>query len=475
MNPVRIRIYHLGKWWQIDLFLEQYHSLILEKQAEGSILSLFFDCVFSALPPSLDIERIDIMNLISQLEKDITFLTSPITAGRLSGTKGAFKAAQYLANELASAGYHHAQDNSFMQELTVPVTYLTGAPRLQIGDEVFQHRKDYGEISSMSTGGKFTGPLWVVRAGESHTVDDLRGKIVLIPERPPRFSPGATARIAAESGVLALLVEAGEPKSFYKNPFYGEGLLPVLRVRSSVTKRMEQIQGASVELDLPLERDRLSCNNVLGLLPGKGQDFTLLLTAHYDHVGDDPDGARFPGAMDNAAGTAAVLAAARQLANESLPFNLLIAFLTGEECGLIGSKYLIEHSPLPFSAVVNLDVIGREARLNAMRIGHARRGDWLAELTAEVMEQHGIEPIWKTSGSDGSAFLKRGFTTVGLMEQPIGPTRTGMHVPTDTMESLYFEAIAEGVELLVDLVNTLAQKRAGEKLWTERRKNHVHE
>ncbi len=399
---------------------------------------------------------------LSHIEKDIAFLTGPATAGRLSGPEGALLSAQYLAGELASVGFQPVQNGSFMQPLTVPVSYLTGVPRLQIGSEVFQHRNDYGEILPMSTGGKFAGSLMVVRAEESHDPEDLEGKIVLISGRPPRFSPGDTATLAKELGVLALLVESGEPKSFHKSTFYGKGLLPILRVRSSVARRMEQFQGERAELDLPMERNRLSCNNVLGLLPGNEQDFTLVLTAHYDHVGDDPEGARFPGAMDNAAGVATVLAAARRLGNEALPFNLLIAFLTGEESGLVGAKFLIEHPPLPISAVINLDVIGREANLNAMRVGHAQRGDWLAELAASVMEQQGIEPIWKTSGSDGSAFLKRGFATVGLMEQPKSTTRTGMHVPTDTMDNLCFENISQGVELLVELVKALARKRVSE-------------
>ena len=399
---------------------------------------------------------------LSQIEKDIAFLTGPATAGRLSGAEGALLTAQYLAGELASAGFQPAQNSSFMQPLTVPVSYLTGVPLLQIGSEVFQHRNDYGEILPMSTGGKFSGSLMVVRAEENHDPKDLEGKIVLISGRPPRFSPGDTATLAKELGILALLVEAGEPKSFHKSTFYGKGLLPILRVRSSVARRMEKFQGERVELDLPMERDRLSCNNVLGMLPGKEQNFTLVLTAHYDHIGDDPGGARFPGAMDNAAGVATVLAAARRLANEVLPINLLIAFLTGEESGLVGAKYLIENPPHQISAVINLDVIGRESKLNAMRVGHAQRGDWLAELTASVMEQQGIEPIWKTSGSDGSAFLKRGFTTVGLMEQPIAKTRTGMHVPTDTMDNLHFENISQGVELLVELVKVLARKRVSE-------------
>jgi len=126
------------------------------------------------------------MHLIAQLEEDIAFLTGPLTTGRLSGTEGAFRAAQFLASELASAGYQFAQGDSFMQGLTVPVTYLTGVPQLEIGAEVFQHRKDFGEIPAMSTGGTFTGSLLIVRAGESYSTDALKGKIVLIAGRTPR-------------------------------------------------------------------------------------------------------------------------------------------------------------------------------------------------------------------------------------------------------------------------------------------------
>jgi aminopeptidase YwaD len=71
------------------------------------------------------------------------------------------------------------------------------------------------------------------------------------------------------------------------------------------------MNGADVDLDLPLERVTLPCNNVFGLLRGASSDFTLALTAHYDHLGDDPGGARFPGAFDNASGVASILAAAR--------------------------------------------------------------------------------------------------------------------------------------------------------------------
>ena len=44
------------------------------------------------------------------------------------------------------------------------------------------------------------------------------------------------------------------------------------------------------------------------------------------------------------------------------------------------------------------------------------------------------------------------------MEQPQGKTKTGMHIPTDTMENLHFDNISQGVEVLIGLVNTLAQQ-----------------
>ncbi|WAH38133.1 M28 family peptidase [Alicyclobacillus dauci] len=271
--------------------------------------------------------------------KDLSHLTGEETQGRLSGTIGARKAASYLEQQLTSSGY----ETSFMP-VDVPALRLTGRPTLLVGEHAFRHRMDFAELNAATSGGTVEGKLLVLRDGDDIDAAELVDKIVLISERPDGLDVRATAEAAANAGVKALLVEHGEPKWFHKSPNGGRNTrIPVLRVRQSVAEPLVRLNGEPAFVDLPLENRTLACQNVLGFLKGNPRATeTLVLIAHYDHVGDDPGGMRFPGAIDNAAGVAILLGLARELATrkESLPFHVLVAFLTGEESGMVGARQL---------------------------------------------------------------------------------------------------------------------------------------
>ncbi|MBM3179838.1 MAG: M20/M25/M40 family metallo-hydrolase [Chloroflexi bacterium] len=406
---------------------------------------------------------------------DLEFLTSPQTAGRLSGTAGARRTAHYLKAELDSLGF-----DSALQPVDVPAARLISTPKLVVGPRAFSPRRDFAELTALSAGGQVKGQLLVVREDDLLPPEDFKGKVILIPERPQGFNLAETLNAAIELGAAALLVEHGEPRWFHKTVYSGSGKIPVLRVRASIAEELAQQNGVLVELDLPLERATRPCNNVIGVLRGDS-DFTLALTAHYDHLGDDSDDVRFPGAFDNASGVAAVLSAARELVEEKLPFNLLVAFLTGEESGLWGAKQLIVHPPMPISAVINLDGIGSESKLNALRLGHRQRGDPLAELAENILLKRGIEPKWIGGSDDSSAFISKGIPTLGLGQQPTGQARSVMHTPLDTRESLHLETIHQGVEVLVEIVKSVSmadpkglQRPLGSLKIHDKEKYHVH-
>ncbi len=381
------------------------------------------------------------------LDTSLAFLTSPAAAGRLSGTEGARKTAAYLHAELDSLGF-----DSSLQPVTVPAARLTSTPKLVANHLAFSPRRDFAELTAFSAGGSVKGQLLVVREDDSLLPELFKGRVVLIPERPQGFNLGETVKTTVELGVAALLVEHGEPDWFHKTVYTGNGKIPVLRVKKSIAEKLSNMNGANVELDLPLQHGSLPCNNVLGFLRGASDDFTLALTAHYDHVGDDSNEVRFPGAFDNASGVVAILAAARDLAKEKLSFNLLVAFLTGEESGLWGAKELIAHPPAPLSAVINLDGIGSESKLNALRLGHKQRGDPLAELGEDILSKRGIAAQWISGSDDSSAFISKGIPTLGLGQQPTDQARSVMHTPLDRRESLYIETIREGVDVLLEIV-----------------------
>jgi hypothetical protein len=113
--------------------------------------------------------------------------------------------------------------------------------------------------------------------------------------------------------------------------------------------------------------------NVVAFLEGtdralRGQ--VIVIGAHIDHLGRSTISALDPeardairnGADDNASGTAAVLELARLLSANPPRRSVLFANFSGEELGLLGSQYFVEHSPLPIDSMVamlNFDMVGR--------------------------------------------------------------------------------------------------------------------
>lgn len=104
---------------------------------------------------------------------------------------------------------------------------------------------------------------------------------------------------------------------------------------------------------------RHDARNVWGVAKGKSKDW-LLVTAHYDHLGMMGQ-ALFPGANDNASGTAMLLSLAEWFSKHPAKCNILFVAFAGEEAGLKGSEWFIVDRPLDFpkiKLVINLDLNG---------------------------------------------------------------------------------------------------------------------
>lgn len=99
--------------------------------------------------------------------------------------------------------------------------------------------------------------------------------------------------------------------------------------------------------------------NVWGVAKGRGEDW-LLVTAHYDHLGRMGQ-ALFPGANDNASGTAMLLSLAEHFRKQRPKLNILFVAFAGEEAGLRGSEWFVVDRPLDMGRiklVLNLDLNG---------------------------------------------------------------------------------------------------------------------
>jgi Zn-dependent M28 family amino/carboxypeptidase len=137
--------------------------------------------------------------------------------------------------------------------------------------------------------------------------------------------------------------------------------------------------GTTMSLSMPVHLRNIESENVVGILPGtdaKLRGEAVLYTAHHDHLGrvkitppatDDIAN----GALDNASGCATVLSIARAAATAAHKRSILVAFVTAEEQGLLGSKWLSLHPPLPankIAADINLDSVNKWGRTNDLGV-----------------------------------------------------------------------------------------------------------
>ncbi len=124
----------------------------------------------------------------------------------------------------------------------------------------------------------------------------------------------------------------------------------------------------SVKIDIHRDETGVSGDNVIGIVEGSSfkKNEYVFITAHYDHLGII-NGQLYNGADDDGSGTVSVLALARAFAKakeEGHGPQRSVVFLTfsGEEKGLLGSKWFVEHPTIPLSAIecdLNIDMIGR--------------------------------------------------------------------------------------------------------------------
>ena len=187
----------------------------------------------------------------------------------------------------------------------------------------------------------------------------------------------------------------------------------------------------------------------------------VLFVAHMDHIGTasgslgcvaaDADSI-CNGADDNGSGVAAVLELAR--AYDGLRArprrSMIFVLVSGEEEGLLGSRYFVAHPAVPLAQVVaaiNFDMIGRNARDSIMVIGMDRSS--LGALTTEVSQAHaelGMRPVpipWPLGGSDHLPFDSSGVPTLWFF----AGLHPDFHRPSDSVEKIDAEKEARIVRL----------------------------
>lgn len=136
-----------------------------------------------------------------------------------------------------------------------------------------------------------------------------------------------------------------------------------------------ELPSLRVRITLEMEQTISACGNLLGMIEGSDPELRkefVVIGAHLDHVGMNKEGYVFSGADDDGSGSVGVLQIAKALAeNPKKPKrSILFAHWTGEEKGLVGSRYFLKFPPVPLkdiAAYINLDMISHDSSIQDIR------------------------------------------------------------------------------------------------------------
>lgn len=230
---------------------------------------------------------------------------------------------------------------------------------------------------------------------------------------------------------------------------------PLLFMQDSVYR-----EGQDFEMEIEAEfLSAYSTRNVVAWLPCKKKCAeTLVFSAHYDHLGRMGEDTYFPGANDNASGTAMLLSMAKYFKEHPAPFNIMYIAFAGEEAGLVGSHYFTEHPIIPLKKIdflVNLDIMGSGEEgitvVNATLF--EKQFNLLEEINTEKNLLAKIKKRGEAANSDHYWFTKSGVPAFFIYT--MGPNKH-YHDVFDTYSELSFSEYDDIVTLLTEFVRRLS-------------------
>ena len=230
--------------------------------------------------------------------------------------------------------------------------------------------------------------------------------------------------------------------------------VPLAQPRRGRTERLVLTKSFADRDTFPAERRRTAVN-VVGLLEGSDPSLKseyILITAHFDHVGIGAavnGDSIYNGADDDASGVATVLEIARQLTEGPAPRrSVLFALWTGEEMGMLGTRWFIDNPVVPFGQIVGnleIEMVGRPDSL-AGGAGKAWLTGYERSNMGEQLAAAGI-PIGPDrrpgqrffERSDNIALARRGIVAHTLSTFNL---HTDYHQPSDDVKGMDLDHMA---------------------------------
>ena len=452
------------------------------------------------------------LNSISEqnLKTHVYVLASDSLKGRDTGTEGEHKAARYIVEQFQSNGLKPYNDSTYLQNIGLWNWYW-GDFEFSIANNNIEPYNDLVYLSSTPIDDIISTECVFIGNGSDSIIDKLKLKkkvaFALVDNLQRWYRVASKVK---QKGVEAIIfahhsdsmafsnisqrlyashqstsVGIKQPvfantaiKAFAANQNMTESFfgLPIDSLKQlNIAKQIRKLPTPKISLKCPLIIEKAKAYNVASYIPGKGYtNEAVVITAHYDHIGERYDGICV-GADDNASGTAAVIELARAFAplKGKLDRNLIFLTTSGEEKGLLGAFYFAGHPEehqFDIKANVNIDMIGRIDSTHKSKyiytIGnnHYPEFDSLLHVANNMTEPLTIQYNYNKSQGFGNFLRLSDHYAFHRINIPVMGFFSGLHEdyhkPSDTPDKIDYSEMEQRVKLIFTTIYLASQRTA---------------
>ena len=371
-------------------------------------------------------DALDVDAIVADLDR-LQSVTDQHGGVRPAGSEGHRAAADFVADQLRSLGYHVR-----LQEVDLPVFTQTGPSALEIkraGAKAFADLHDF-KAMLFSPSGELTAPLYALGYDPSAEVADTGGLgcdpedwqnvpagvvVLMQPGNCRRHDAVVQAQSAGAVGVITAYPAWSRDTVLRPTLIDPADIrIPVLGTSGAVGNALNEAAaaGASVHISVRSSNVMGTSVNVIGDAPWGDPDHVVMLGGHLDSVVDGP------GMNDDGSGTMSVLGIARALAavtgagtasgaaTPAPAWRVRVAFWTGEEIGLWGSRaYVASLQSGAVEAYINLDMLASPNGVREVYDGavtpQPRDSLIVGGLLSRALSDAGL--VWQTASLGGSS------------------------------------------------------------------------
>ena len=414
--------------------------------------------------------------ITANLKAHIQYLADDKLEGRRTGTAGEVLAMQYISHQYELMGIPPAGSTGYVQEFDIdegkqPVeanTYII------VNNQMAELYRDYYPLAYSGTGTAAGNPSVALNESGQPWFRDVR-EVLEENQNNPHFDIMESIRNsvvkAAKKGATAFLVYNSSNITdnilYDKHDKSATASIPVFYITKEGFKKYFSDVSATISLKTGvafIQKIR-KARNVIAFIDNKAAN-TVILGAHYDHLGYGEDKNALDtghvihnGADDNASGTAGLIELARML-KKSAPVsnNYLILHFSGEELGLLGSKYWLEHPTLSVNPnyMINMDMVGRYDSTRKLTIGGYGTSPAWGDLFKTVTDNR-LAIKFDSAGtgpSDHEAFYRKSIPVLFFFTG----SHPDYHKATDDWDKINYDSEREILQYIYQLIKDLDTK-----------------